>query len=74
MNSPINFLSKSKGKIISIRLKNGTEISGRLTDSDMHMNISLEDGNEFKDKELKKRLGKMYIRGNTILFIALNPN
>ena len=73
MSSPVSTLSKSKKRMISIRLKNGLEITGRLIDSDIYMNLLLEEARQKEGDEYTKRLGKLYVRGNMILFIKLSP-
>ncbi|MHA1166995.1 MAG: LSM domain-containing protein [Candidatus Hodarchaeales archaeon] len=66
---PIDVLQKSKGSKIGVRLKNGTEYTGRLRQSDMYMNLILEECEEFIGGEKKARLGRAFLRGNNILFI-----
>lgn len=72
MDFPIKILQKSKGKIVSARLKSGIEFKGRLSDLDSQMNILLEEAEEITiTGDTIKRLGKAFLRGNTILFIRI---
>ena len=73
---PLKTLSKSKGSIVAIRLKNNLEYKGRLIESDAMMNVILEDAQEFtlnENGELKltKGLGRVFLRGNNVLFVKL---
>ena len=46
MDFPIKVLQKSKGKIVTARLKSGIEFKGRLSDLVSQMNILLEEEEE----------------------------
>ena len=73
---PLKTLAKSKGSIVAIRLKNNLEYKGRLVDSDAMMNVILDDAQEFilnekGDLKLSKGLGRVFLRGNNVLFVKL---
>jgi small nuclear ribonucleoprotein (snRNP)-like protein len=62
---PIRFLYENLGKMISVRLKTGVIIYGRLHRFDRNMNLVLLDaisGNE--------KLGTCVIRGDNVLFFT----
>lgn len=69
VDRPIDALDKSKGKKIIVRLKNGDEVVGVLKALDMHLNLWLEDA-EVHRGEQRARLGKLLIRGDTILYAS----
>lgn len=70
MDLPLISLRKSRGKIVSARLKNGIEYRGRLDQSDDYMNLLLIDVVE-TTTDGSRRLGKAFIRGNNLLFIKI---
>ncbi|MGC8662198.1 MAG: LSm family protein [Candidatus Micrarchaeia archaeon] len=67
---PFDLLNKTIGQQILIRLKNNTEIRGRVTSFDIHMNIVLENAEELEDGSLKAKLGTILLRGGNILFVS----
>ena len=73
--TPLAFLHRSNGSLVRVRLKSGAEFSGRLEICDDHMNLVLEDVKEWdvKTGSAIRRYGKIFIRGNNVLFIMLNP-
>ena len=62
-------MKKSLNKLVLVKLRNGTEIRGRLRGFDLHLNIFLEDGEELIGKEAIK-IGNVIIRGDTILLVS----
>ncbi|EQD35872.1 Like-Sm ribonucleoprotein, eukaryotic and archaea-type, core [mine drainage metagenome] len=67
---PFDLLNKSIGQQVMIRLKNGTDIRGKVVSFDAHMNIVIENAEEVDDGELKARLNTILLRGGNILFIS----
>ncbi len=67
---PFDLLNKSIGQQVMIRLKNGTDIRGKVVSFDAHMNIVIENAEEVEDGELKARLNTILLRGGNILFIS----
>jgi len=45
-------------------------VRGTLQAFDIHINIVLEDAEEYQDNELKRKLGLAFIRGDTIILIS----
>jgi len=62
-------MRKSLNKLVLVKLRNGTEIRGRLRGFDLHLNIFLEDSEELIGKESIK-IGNVIIRGDTILLVS----
>lgn len=69
---PINFLRKSNDSIIGIRLKDGREFRGYLDAQDQHMNMVLHNASEYYKGEKLASFGKIFIRGNNILWIQID--
>jgi small nuclear ribonucleoprotein len=67
---PFDLLNKSIGQQVMIRLKNGTDIRGKVVSFDAHMNIVIENAEEVEEGDLKARLNTILLRGGNILFIS----
>jgi small nuclear ribonucleoprotein len=67
---PLDALNDSKEKRVLIELKNGTKYSGILKAFDIHINIVLSDAEQLVNGEVKRKLGKVFIRGDTITLIT----
>ncbi len=67
---PFDLLNKAIGQQVLIRLKNGTDIRGKVTSFDAHMNIVLDSAEELDDGDLRTKLGTILLRGGNILFIS----
>ena len=67
---PLDALNDSKEKRVLIELKNGTKFSGILKAFDIHINIVLSDAEQLVNGEVKRKLGKVFIRGDTITLIT----
>lgn len=62
-------MDRSKEKRVLIRLKNGAEITGILKAFDLHLNLWLEEAEERKE-EKTVRLGSVFVRGDTVVFVS----
>ena len=69
---PLKIFQKLVGKNVVVRLKNNKAIRGILTAYDNCMNIVLDDAEEVdpKTNQTIVKYGRVYIRGNQILFIS----
>lgn len=67
---PLDTLNKARDKKVIIELKNGKQVRGTLQAFDIHINIVLEDAEEYQDNELRRKLGLAFIRGDTIILIS----
>lgn len=67
---PLDALNKSRDKRVIVELKNNKQYVGKLLAFDIHINVVLEDANENVDGELKRKLGVIFIRGDTITIIS----
>ena len=67
---PLDTLNQSRDKKVMLELKNGKQIIGKLKAFDIHINTVLEDAEEHFEGELKRKIGKAFIRGDTIILIT----
>ena len=67
---PIDLLNEARNKRIVAELKNGKQFIGVLRAFDIHINLVLEEKEEHVDGELKRKLGTVFLRGDTIILIA----
>lgn len=67
---PFDLLNKAIGQQVMIRLKNGTDIRGKVVSFDAHMNIVIESAEELDEGNLKAKIGTILLRGGNILFIS----
>jgi small nuclear ribonucleoprotein len=67
---PLDALNEARNKRIIVELKNSRKYTGKLTSFDIHINIVLEDAEEYENNELKRKLGRIFIRGDTIILIS----
>ena len=70
MTKPFDLLTTAIGKNVLVKLKNGMEVRGTLEAYDPHLNLSLKNAEELAEGEVKKKLGYMLVRGDTIVFIS----
>ncbi|MCX6664964.1 MAG: RNA-binding protein [Euryarchaeota archaeon] len=70
MALPLDVLEKSLNQNMTLLLKDGRFIHGKLLGYDEYMNLVLEDVEETKE-ENKRRLGKIILRGNNVVSISL---
>lgn len=68
---PLDTLNKAKDKRIIVELKNQKQYVGKLKAFDIHINVVLEDAEEREAGEVKRKLGSVFIRGDTITIISL---
>ncbi len=67
---PLDLLNRSRDKKIIVELKNGRQYVGALKSFDIHINVVLEDTEERYEGEVKRKLGTVFIRGDTIIMIS----
>jgi len=53
-----------------VDMKNGYRYIGKLIAFDIHVNIVLHDAEELHNGEPKRKLGTVFIRGDTITIIS----
>ena len=67
---PLDALNKARDKRVIAELKNHNQYIGVLKAFDIHINVVLEDVEEIIDGEIKRKLGSVFIRGDTITIIS----
>lgn len=67
---PLDALNKARGNRVIVELKNNRQYIGSLTSFDIHINVVLQDAEERIDGEMKRKLGTVFIRGDTITIIS----
>lgn len=69
---PLNVLTKQLNSYVAITLKNGVEYRGTMARCDGYMNIILNGASEYVKDQLTANYGSILVRGNNILYIAIN--
>ena len=67
---PLDALNKARGKRVLVELKNGNQYVGLLNAFDIHINVVLDDAEERRDGEMKRKLNTVFLRGDTITIIS----
>lgn len=67
---PLDTLNAARNKTVMVDMKNGFRYVGKLIAFDIHVNIVLNDAEEFYNGEPKRKLGMVFIRGDTITIIS----
>ncbi|RME54023.1 small nuclear ribonucleoprotein [Candidatus Woesearchaeota archaeon] len=67
---PLDALNRARNKRVIVELKNGKQLVGTLKAFDIHINTVLGDAEERVDGEVKRKLGEVFIRGDTIIIIS----
>ncbi len=67
---PLDALNKARDKRVIVELKNGKQFMGNLKAFDIHINVVLEDAEEHIEGEVKRKLGVVFLRGDTIILIS----
>lgn len=67
---PLDALNKARDKRVIVELKNNRQYMGLLKAFDIHINVVLEEAEEREEGEVKRKLGIVFIRGDTITIIS----
>ena len=67
---PLDTLNAARNKGVIVELKNGKQFAGKLISFDIHINTVLHEAEEREAGEVKRSLGTLFIRGDTIIFIS----
>ena len=67
---PLDALNRARDKKVIVELKNNKQYLGNLKSFDIHINVVLENAEERVDGEVKRKLGVVFIRGDTITIIS----
>ncbi|MEM4271197.1 MAG: LSM domain-containing protein [Candidatus Pacearchaeota archaeon] len=67
---PLDALNKARDKRVIVELKNNKQYIGFLKAFDIHINVVLEDAEEVFEGEVKRKMGVVFLRGDTITVIS----
>lgn len=67
---PLDALNVARGKRVILELKNGKQFVGKLKSFDIHINTVLDDAEERVNNVTTRKMGTVFIRGDTIIFIS----
>ncbi len=67
---PLDALNLSRGKRVIVETKGGRTYTGTLKAFDIHINTVLESAEEHVNGELKRKLGLVFLRGDTVTMIS----
>ncbi|MCD6464584.1 small nuclear ribonucleoprotein [Candidatus Woesearchaeota archaeon] len=67
---PLDSLNNARNKRVIVELKNGKRYVGELKAFDIHINVVLENAEEYENDAPKRKLGTVFIRGDTITIIS----
>jgi small nuclear ribonucleoprotein len=68
---PLDGLNKARDKRVLVELKNNKQYVGLMRAFDIHINVVLEDVEERENGEVKRKLGTVFLRGDTIVLISI---
>jgi small nuclear ribonucleoprotein len=67
---PLDMLNRVRGQRIIVELKNGKQLIGKLDAFDIHINIVLHETEERVNGEVSRKLGTVFLRGDTIILVS----
>ncbi|MFC1698035.1 LSM domain-containing protein [Nanoarchaeota archaeon] len=68
---PLDALNNARNKRVIVELKNNKTFIGVLKAFDIHVNIVLEEAEERVNGETTRKLGIVFIRGDTTTIISM---
>jgi len=70
VSRPLDTLNRARDKRVLVEQKSGRQLTGNLKAFDIHINVVLENVEERENNELKRKMGTVFIRGDTITLIS----
>ncbi|MCX8163322.1 MAG: hypothetical protein N3D10_02085 [Candidatus Micrarchaeota archaeon] len=67
---PFDILNAALNNSVIVGMKGGYEIRGTMVAFDVHMNIVLEKAEQLVDGQVKKGLGTVLLRGDSVIYIS----
>ena len=67
---PLDALNRSRNKRVIVELKNGKTFAGVLKAFDIHINLFLDAAEELEDGKVKRKLGLLFLRGDTVILVS----
>ena len=69
---PLDALNKARDKRVIVDLKNKVQLIGTLKAFDIHINCVLEDADEKVEGQATRKLGTVFVRGDTIVTLSMD--
>ena len=70
VSRPLDALNAARNKRVIVELKNKVQLVGTLRAFDIHINIVLDEAEERAEGETKRKIGRIFVRGDAIVFIS----
>ncbi len=70
LERPLDALNDAKGKRVILELKNNKQLTGILKAFDIYINVVLDEAEEHANGELVRKIGRCFVRGDTIILIS----
>ncbi len=67
---PFDILNSSLNNTVIVGLKGGVEFRGTMVAYDVHMNIVLENAEHLVGGEVKRGVGTILLRGDSVTYIS----
>jgi len=67
---PFDILNGALNNNVVVGLKGGRDIRGLMVSYDIHMNIVLEKAEELVNGEVKRGIGTVLLRGDSVVYIS----
>jgi small nuclear ribonucleoprotein len=67
---PFDILNSSLNNTVVIGLKGGVEFRGVMVAYDVHMNIVLENAEQMVNGEVKRGMGTILLRGDSVIYVS----
>lgn len=67
---PFDVLNAALNNSVIVGLKGGRDIRGIMVSYDVHMNIVLEKAEEIANGEVKRGMGTVLLRGDSVVYIS----
>ncbi|MFH1443255.1 MAG: LSM domain-containing protein [Candidatus Micrarchaeota archaeon] len=67
---PFDVLNNALNQNVLVKLKGELEVRGVLSSFDVHMNLVIENGEELRNGEMKRKLDTVLLRGDTVVYIS----
>ena len=71
---PLDALNEARHKRVIVQLKNNRSYLGKLRAFDIHINVVLDEAEEQVDGQTTKKMGTVFLRGDTITIISPATN
>lgn len=70
LERPLDALNEARDKKVVVELKGGRTFSGIMRTFDIHINVVLDDAAEIVDGEIKRKVGRVLLRGDSIVLVS----